>query len=89
METPYMGLRAGSTRKGDMSDMPSQQPTEQPCDLPAEIEGVRTHASTSLLRMSTGVFFLASKCDWRPRSLKKKVVEVARTRGVEDQTGWP
>ena len=37
--------------------------------------------------MSTGVFFLASKCDWRSRSLKK-LVEVALTRGVEDQTGF-
>ena len=39
--------------------------------LPAGIESVRTHASTSLLRMSTGVLFLARKCDWRSRSLRK------------------
>ena len=33
----------------------------------------RTHASTSVLLMSTGVFLLivAGKCDWRSRSLKK------------------
>jgi len=39
--------------------------------LAAWIEGVRTHASTSVLRMSTDFFFLASKYDWRSRSLKK------------------
>ena len=42
-----------------------------PTHLPAGIEGVRTHASTSLSRMSTGGFFIASKCDWCSRSLKK------------------
>ena len=61
-----------------------------PTHLPDGIEAIGAHASTSLLRitMSTEVFFLASKCDWRSRSLKK-LVEVALTRGVEDQTGWP
>ena len=38
--------------------------------LPAEIEGVRTHASTSLLRMCAGVLCLASNGDWCSRSLK-------------------
>ena len=32
--------------------------------LPAGIEGVRTHASTSLLRTSAGVLCLASNGDW-------------------------
>ena len=56
--------------KDYISDMPSMQPTEEILHLPAGIEGVRTHASTSLLRMSAGVFCLASNGDWRSRSLK-------------------
>ena len=40
-----------------------------PTHLPVGIEGVRTHASTSLLRVSAGVLCLASNGDWRSRSL--------------------
>ena len=47
--------------------------------LPAGIEGVRTHASISLLRMSTAVGCLASNGDWRSRSLKKHL-KFERTR---------
>ena len=39
--------------------------------LPTGIEGVRTHASTSLLRVSAGVLCLASNGDWSSRSLEK------------------
>ena len=42
-----------------------------PTHLPAGIEGVSTHASLSLLRMSTGVLCLAHNGDWRSRTLKK------------------
>ena len=38
--------------------------------LLAGIEGVRIHASTSLLRVSAGVLCLASNGDWCSRSLK-------------------
>ena len=67
---PMHLVAAAINTNGDTSDMPSMQP-KAPTHLPAGIEGVRTHASTSLLRMSTGVFFVANKCDWRSRSLKK------------------
>ena len=52
---------------------------------PRWIEGVRTHTSTYLLRMSTGVFFLASNGEWRSRRLKSCL---DCTREVEGQTGW-
>ena len=41
-----------------------------PTHRPVGIEGIRTHASTSLLRLSAGVLWLASNRDWRSRSLK-------------------
>ena len=50
--------------KGAMSDMAMVQPTEQPRTSTAGIEGVRIHASTSLLRMSAGMLYLASNGDW-------------------------
>ena len=39
---------------------------------PAGMEGVRTHTSTSLLRVSAGVLYLASNGDWCSRSLKNR-----------------
>ena len=39
--------------------------------VPAGIEGVGTHASTSLLRVSAGVFGLASNGGWCSRSMKQ------------------
>ena len=50
-----------------------------PTHLPAGIEGVRTHASISLLRKSARVFCLASYADWRSRSLK---IYVGKTRRI-------
>ena len=44
--------------------------------LLAEIDGVRTQASVSLMRPSAGILCLAIRCDWRSGSLKK-LVEVA------------
>ena len=41
-----------------------------PTHLPVGIQGVRTHASTSLLRVSAVVLCLPSNGDWRSRSLK-------------------
>ena len=66
--------------KDDTSDMAVVQPTEHP--RTAGIEGVRTHASISLLRTSTGVGCLASDRDWRSRSLKIYV-----GKDEEDRTG--
>ena len=56
----------GARRKGDMSDMPSVQLTTHRAAThpPVGIEGVRTHAPTSLLRMSAGVLCLASNDHW-------------------------
>ena len=80
-------ITAAINTNGDISGMSSLQPIRAPTHLSARIEGVKTHASTSLLRMSTGEFFLASIFDWRSPRLIKKIVEVALTRGVEDQAG--
>ena len=41
-----------------------------PMHLPVGIEGVRTHASASLLRVSAVVLCLVSNGDWRSRTLK-------------------
>ena len=52
--------------------------------LPAAIDGVRTHASVSLMRTSAGVLCLASNGDWRSRSLKSYVT---KGRGRSDRLG--
>ena len=51
-----MHIQGCSSTKGDMSDMPSvRAPHRAATHLPAGIEGVRTYAPTSLLRMCAGV----------------------------------
>ena len=72
---PMYLLAATINTNGDISGMPSMQPTEHP-RTPPPGSTVRTRASLSLMRTFTEVFFLASKCDWRSRSLTK-LVEVA------------
>ena len=57
--------------------------------LPAGIEGVRTHASTSLLRMYVYRSVLSREQMRLALSKIEKHVEVAPARGVKDQTGSP
>ena len=78
-----MDLRAGPTRnvKRRTSRLCNRR---TPTHLPAGIEGVRTHASISLLRTSAVVFCFASIGEWRSRSLEDLF---SKGRGGSDRLG--
>ena len=70
METPYMDLRAGPTRKviRPTSRLCNPQNTHAP---PRRDRGCQSTCFDILLRMSAVVGCLASNGDWRSRRLKK------------------
>ena len=85
---PMYLLAATINTNGDISGMPSMQPTEHP-RTPPPGSTVSEHVPLypSCVRLPKCSFSRANATG-APEACKK-LVEVALTRGVEDQTGWP
>ena len=85
---PVYYVAAAMNTNGDISGMLSIQPSQHPRTSPPGLR-VSTHASTSLLGICPPEFCFSRENGTGALEALKEIVEVARTRGVEDQTGLP
>ena len=80
-------VAAAINTNGDISGMPSMQPTQHPRTSPPGLR-VSEHVPRRPSCVCLPEFSFSRANATGALEALKKLVEVALTRGVEDQTGW-